>query len=50
MARRPFIADRRSAMLLGMVAYGVAAIVFWDAFEGRGRHRPFWTRFVGAAV
>lgn len=38
--KRPLIADRGLALALGMVAFGVGAVLLYDAYEGRGRSTP----------
>lgn len=48
--RRPLIADQGSAVLAGVACYVLAAYLLWDAFEGRGRHRPFASRVLSGWV
>ena len=49
MTRRPLVHDRELALLLGLAAYTLGAVLLWDAFEGRGTRKPFWTKFLPAA-
>lgn len=42
MARQPIVKDRELALTLGVIAYIAGAVLLWDAFEGRGKSRPFW--------
>ena len=49
MTRRPYIKDRRCALLLGYGGILVGALALWDAYEQRGRRRPFLTKFLPGA-
>ncbi len=44
--RRPWIADRRTALYGGMAAYVIGSLLLWDAYENRGKPRPFATKFL----
>jgi hypothetical protein len=44
--RRPVVADRRTAQLAGVGFFCLGAFLLYDAYEGRGRSRPFWTRML----
>ena len=47
MSRRgPFIANRHHALVLGYGGILFGALALWDAYEGRGRRRPFLTKFL----
>lgn len=46
MSKQPLIRDRRLALMLGVVAYVAGSVLLWDAYEGRGSGRPFWTKFL----
>lgn len=47
MARRKHvIADARHATFLGLVLMAAGAYLLYDAYEGRGRERPFAMRFL----
>lgn len=38
--KRPIIADRRTAVVVGLALFVAGAIVLHDAYEGRGRDTP----------
>jgi hypothetical protein len=42
----PVIPDRRTAQLAGVVLLVAGAYCLYDAYEGRGRPRPFLMRFL----
>jgi hypothetical protein len=44
--RGPVIPDRRAALLLGYGGILVGAWALWDAYEGRGKQRPFAAKFL----
>lgn len=47
MARRtPMIKNRRYALLLGYGGVILGAVALYDAYEKRGKERPFITRFL----
>ena len=46
MKRRPIIADQRAAIVAGAVLVFVGSLMLWDAYEGRGRTRPFALRLL----
>lgn len=46
MSRSPVIRDRRVAQFGGIAMVIVGARLIYDAYEARGRHRPFWLRFM----
>lgn len=46
MSGRPIIPDRRTAQLAGYGFVLVGAFLLWDAYEARGRPRPFVSRFL----
>ena len=47
--KRPLVRDRQTALMLGATAYVVGAVLLWDAFEGRGKGKPFWTKLLPGA-
>lgn len=46
MSRKPVVPDRRLALWGGVVMLCVGSFLVYDAYEGRGRERPFMTRFL----
>lgn len=44
--RRPVIRNRRHALVLGYVGLLVGAFAMYDAYERRGKERPFASRFL----
>ena len=42
----PVIPDRRTAQLAGVLFITLGAYCLYDAYEARGRSRPFVTRFL----
>lgn len=46
MSRPPYIKDRRHALLLGYGGIIVGALALWDAYEARGRRRPFASKLL----
>ncbi len=47
---KPIVRDRQLALALGMAAYVLGTVMLWDAFENRGKSRPFWMRFASGGV
>lgn len=47
---RPYVRDRRTALLLGLAAYAAGSFLLWDAYEHRGKSRPFSARIWGGMV
>lgn len=45
MSRR-VISDRRNELAVGIALFVVSSYLIWDAYEGRGRSRPFLARFL----
>lgn len=43
---RPVIPDRRTAQLTGIVFVSLGAWLLYDAYEARGRSRPFALRLL----
>ena len=43
---RPVVPDRRAAQLAGLAFVGLGAWLLYDAYEARGRTRPFVMRFL----
>lgn len=46
MARKPFIHDRNTALWIGYGGIVLGAFALWDAYEARGRVRPFVTKLL----
>lgn len=46
MARPAIIADRHSELILGIGMFVLASWLIYDAYEGRGRDRPFIAHFL----
>ncbi len=46
MSRRPIIRDRRTALVVGYGGILLGAYALWEAYEGRGRRRPFMTKLL----
>jgi hypothetical protein len=44
--RPKLLRDRSTELGLGVVAFLVSAWLIYDAYEGRGRPRPFAARFL----
>lgn len=47
--RGPIVPDRQAALLGGVAAICLGSYLLYDAFEARGRQRPFWARFLPGA-
>ena len=46
---RPWIRDRNAALALGYGGILLGALCLWDAYENRGRRRPFLTKLLPGA-
>ena len=46
MSRPALIAGRHAELVLGATLFVLASWLIWDAYEGRGRARPFLARFL----
>lgn len=46
MTRRARIPNRNHALIIGYGGILLGALGLWDAYEGRGRTRPFITKFL----
>lgn len=44
--RGPLVKDRKLALYLGVAAYVVGSVLLYDAYEARGKGRPFATRIL----
>lgn len=44
--RPPFLQDRTSELVLGIGLFVLASWLIYDAYEGRGRQRPFAAHFL----
>lgn len=44
--RGPVIRSRRAALILGYGGIIVGSLALWDAYESRGRSRPFVTKLL----
>lgn len=40
----PMIRDQRNAQIAGVLLFCAGAYLLHDAYEARGKTRPFWTR------
>lgn len=47
--RGPVIRDRRTALVIGYGGILVGAWALWDAYECRGKPRPFAAKFLPGA-
>jgi hypothetical protein len=47
--RKPVIKDRRVALYAGLAAYVLGSMLLWDAYENRGKSRPFATKLLPGA-
>lgn len=45
----PRIPDRRHALIIGYGGIIIGALALWDAYEMRGRRRPFLVKFLPGA-
>lgn len=48
--RRPLFRNRHTALTVGVGLYLAGALCLWDAYEHRGKDRPFHTRIWGGLV
>lgn len=46
MRRSPYIKNRNHALLLGYVGIVAGAMALYDAYENRGKRRPFATKLL----
>jgi len=46
MARKVFVRDRQLALMLGVGMFVAGSVLIWDAYEHRGKGRPFWLKFL----
>lgn len=44
--RKAYISDRRTAMIIGYGGIIIGALALWDAYENRGKVRPFATKLL----
>jgi hypothetical protein len=44
--RKPWVANRSVALWGGVGAYLLGSVLLYDAYERRGRERPFLLRFL----
>ena len=42
--RRHIVADRRTEIVLGLLAFAGGALLLRDAYDNRGREVPLWAR------
>jgi hypothetical protein len=47
--RKPYFRNRRTALYLGVAAYVAGSMLLWDAYENRGRQRPYVTKLLPGA-
>lgn len=45
-ANQPLIKNEKVAKVLGATLMIAGAIVLYDAYEGRGGSKPFWTKLI----
>lgn len=50
MARAVLISDYRTELYLGLALTLAGGYLLWDAYEGRGRRRPFALRFASVVT
>jgi len=43
---RGFIKDRRMAQVGGVGFIVLGSAMLWDAYENRGKSKPFWIKFL----
>jgi hypothetical protein len=46
MTRKPMVKDRRVAQWGGVLLITLGSALLWDAYENRGRSRPFLTKLL----
>lgn len=46
MVRKPVVRDRRTARNLGIAGLVLGSLLLWDAYENRGKSRPFGLKFL----
>lgn len=46
MAHKPFVKDRTTALYGGIAALVLGSLLLWDAYENRGKGRPFALKFL----
>lgn len=44
--KKPFFRSRQCALVIGYGGIIVGALALWDAYEQRGRQRPFLTKLL----
>ena len=49
MTRRPFVRDRRAALIGGLLLAAGGAFLLYDAYDARGRRRPYLLRVLPGA-
>lgn len=47
--KQPVIRDQRTAITAGAACLIVGSFLLYDAFDARGRRRPFWTYLLPGA-
>lgn len=45
----PIVKDRRTALLAGYGFITIGSMLLWDAYEARGKARPFFTKLLPGA-
>jgi hypothetical protein len=48
-ARKPWIRNQKTAVLVGVTLTIAGSLAIWDAHERRGRQRPFALKFLPGA-
>lgn len=46
MSNKPWIRDRNTALWVGYLGIVIGALALYDAYENRGRRRPFATKLL----
>lgn len=44
--RKPWLPDRRTALLVGYGGIIIGSLALWDAYENRGAQRPFLAKWL----
>lgn len=46
MTRKAYISDRNTALVIGYAGIIIGALALYDAYENRGKRRPFATKLL----
>lgn len=44
---RPLLHNRQTALYVGLAAWALGSLLLWDAWENRGKARPFAFKLAG---